>query len=207
MRTAIYARVSTQDQHCEMQLRELREYVKRRGWKKAGEYVDEGISGTRASRPALDKLMLDASEHRVDCIIVWKLDRFGRSVLHLSEQLAKLASYDVRFIATTQSIDTDASNPTSRLLLHILSAVAEFEREMIRERTTAGVRRAIAAGKKVGRPKRIYRRDKVLELRNAGKSWRAIAAELGVPFSTIRGCAKTPPATSPRKSRKQTPKK
>src|SRR5947209_18807258 len=101
MRTALYARVSTTDQDCEIQKRELLEYIARRGWIVAGEYVDSGFSGAKASRPALDKLMLDAGKRKFDCLVVWKIDRFGRSVLHLNQHLAALDSYGVRFIATT----------------------------------------------------------------------------------------------------------
>ena len=126
MKTVIYARVSTTDQNCEMQVGELREYVSRRGWESAGEYVDTGISGSKASRPALDKLMAGAARRAFDCVLVYKIDRFGRSVLHLSQQLAALTSYGVRFIAVSQGIDTDASNPSSRLMLTILAGVAEF---------------------------------------------------------------------------------
>jgi len=118
-------------------------------------------------------------------VVVWKIDRFGRSVLHLSQQLAALTSYGVRFIATTQSLDPDEKNPTSRLLLQILASVAEFEREMIRERTLSGIRAAQAAGKVVGRPKRIFRRDEVVRLRDIeGLSWRAIGKKLGIPAMT-----------------------
>ena len=122
-----------------MQLKELREYCERRGWTISGEYVDTGWSGAKASRPELDRIMYDAGMHRFDAILVWKLDRFGRSVLNLSEQLARLNSWGIRFLATSQALDTDASNPTSRLMLHILASVAEFEREMIRERVSAGL--------------------------------------------------------------------
>ena len=182
---AIYARVSTTDQNCEMQLRELREYISRRGWKNAGEFVDTGFSGSKVSRPALDRLMAHAAQHKFDCIVVYKIDRFGRSVLHLNQQLASLTSYGVRFIATSQSLDTDEKNPTSRLLLQILASVAEFEREMIRERTLSGIKAAQAAGKIVGRPKRIFRRDEVLRLRDEeGLSWRAIGTRLGIPAMT-----------------------
>ena len=100
--------------------------------------------------------MADAAKRKFDCIAVYKIDRFGRSVLHLNQQLAALTSYGVRFIATSQSLDTDEKNPTSRLLLQILASVAEFEREMIRERTLSGIRAAQAAGKVVGRPKRVF---------------------------------------------------
>lgn len=205
VKTAIYCRVSTTDQNCEMQLRELREYVSRRDWKIAGEYIDTGFSGSKASRPALDRLMKDASQRKFDCLCVYKLDRYGRSVLNLNQQLAALTSYGVRFIATTQSLDTDEKNPTSRLLLQILASVAEFEREMIRERTLSGIRAAQAAGKHVGRPKRIFRRDEVVRFRDEeGLSWRAIGQKLGIPAMTALdsyrqspACTETVPAEKP----------
>ena len=185
MRCAIYARCSTSDQTCEMQLHELREYTARRDWRNGGEYVDIGFSGSKASRPALDRLMSDAAKRKFDCIVVYKIDRFGRSVLNLNQQLAALTSYGVRFIATSQSLDTDEKNPTSRLLLQILASVAEFEREMIRERTLSGIWAAQAAGKVVGRPKRVFRRDEVGRLRDVeGLSWRAIGKKLGIPAMT-----------------------
>src|SRR6202162_1558704 len=107
VRCVLYARVSTTDQNCEMQVRELREYAVRRGWMISAEYIDTGFSGAKSSRPALDRMMHDAAQHRFDCIVVYKIDRFGRSVLHLNQQLATLTSYGVRFIATSQSLDTD----------------------------------------------------------------------------------------------------
>jgi len=168
-----------------MQLRELREYISRRGWKNAGEYIDTGFSGAKASRPALDRLMADAGQHKFDCIAVYKIDRFGRSVLHLNQQLAALTSYGVRFIATSQSLDTDEKNPTSRLLLQILASVAEFEREMIRERTLSGIKAAQAAGKIIGRPRRVFRRDEVVRLRDQESlSWRAIGKKLSIAAMT-----------------------
>jgi DNA invertase Pin-like site-specific DNA recombinase len=206
--TAIYARVSTSDQNCEAQLKELREYVARRGWSIAGEFIDSGFSGAKASRPALDSLMKAAALRKFDCVAVFKLDRFGRSVLHLSQQLATLENYGIRFVAISQGLDTDASNPTSRLLTGILSCVAEFERELLRERTLSGIRAAQAAGKHVGRPKRIFRRDEVVRLRDEeGLSWRAIATKLNIPtmtavaahrdFHAEAGCTETAPAKMP----------
>ena len=168
-----------------MQLRELREYAERRDWKVVREYVDKGWSGAKASRPELDRLMKDAGEHRFDCVLVWKLDRFGRSVMNLTQQLLTLNSQGVRFIATTQSLDTDQANPTSRLLLHILAAVAEFEREMIRERVKSGMKAAKHRGVKCGRPKLVFDRGKIPEMHRAGASVRTIAAKLGVGVGTV----------------------
>src|SRR5512133_2636849 len=118
MNAVIYARVSTTDQSAEMQVRELREYATRRGWTITAEYFDTGWSGAKASRPELDRLMRDASLHRFDSVLVWKLDRFGRSVKNCVEGIERLKSAGIRFIAVSQSIDTDESNPTSRLMLH-----------------------------------------------------------------------------------------
>lgn len=185
MRAAIYARVSTVDQNCELQLRELREYTQRRGWTITGEYVDRAWSGAKASRPELDKIMRDASLHRFDAILVWKLDRFGRSVLNLSEQLAQLNSWGIRFLATSQSLDTDQSNPTSRLLLHILAAVAEFERELIKERVKAGMAAAKHRGARIGRPKAVFDRQLAVDMRKSGASVRAIASYLGVSVGSV----------------------
>jgi DNA invertase Pin-like site-specific DNA recombinase len=202
MRCAIYARVSTTDQDCSLQLTELRHYVKARGWELAGEYVDTGWSGAKASRPQLDRLMGHARSRKVDCILVWKLDRWGRSVSNLVSSLQELAGLGVRWIATTQNLDTDQHNPVGTLLMHMLAAVAEFERSMIQERVKAGVTeyaRAYKAGQvgttrhsksgkdlPAGRPKRIFRRDEAEKLRKLGHSWRAIAKHLRVSASTIR---------------------
>jgi DNA invertase Pin-like site-specific DNA recombinase len=130
MIAAIYARVSTQDQSCQSQLLELREYAARHNWQVA-EYVDIGWSGAKASRPELDRLMQDAALRRFDVVMVWKLDRFGRSVRNCLDGIEALRAHGVRFLSVSQSIDTDESNPTAKLLLHVLASVAEFEREMI----------------------------------------------------------------------------
>ncbi len=195
MRAAIYARVSTSDQHNEIQVRELTEYIARRGWEPVGVYQDQ-MSGAKARRPGLDALMADARLRKFDAVIVWKLDRFGRSLVNCVAGIQELTSLGVRFIAVSQGLDTDESNPTSRLLLHILAAVAEFERELIRERVTAGVRAAKAKGKQLGRPKRVFRRDEAERLRAEGWSWRKIAAELDVPVTTVvEACRPIPSAT------------
>lgn len=184
---ALYARVSTKDQNCDIQLAELREWCMRHKWTIYREYVDKAVHGDTASRIELDKMMEAARAKMFDAVVVVKLDRFGRSVLHLTRAINKLDGYGVRFIATSQNIDTDRSNPTSRLLLHILAAVAEFEKSLIQERTTAGVRAAIARGVRVGGPIKIFDRAIADRLHDQGKSLRAIAVELGVPFSTLRG--------------------
>lgn len=119
-------------------------------------------------------------------MLVTKLDRFGRSVMNLNNHLALLASAGVRFVATSQGIDTDASSPMSRLMVQLLAAFAEFERELIRERVKSGQAAARARGKHCGRPKRIFRRDLAASMRAEGKSWRVIARDLGVPVSTVR---------------------
>ena len=202
MRAAIYARVSTTDQNCELQLAELREYALRREWEIVGEFVDTGWSGAKASRPEFDRLMDGVVMREFDAVLCWKLDRFGRSLLNCLSSLQQLQAHGVRFIATTQNIDTDESNPASRFLLHVLIAAAEFERELIRERATAGLNRyreQYAAGKvgretrsrsgknlPVGRPRRVLDRQKVVELRDLGYSWRQIARRFGVGATTIR---------------------
>src|ERR1700722_11549786 len=204
MKAAIYCRVSTSDQNCEMQLRELREYLGRRGWESAGEYVDAGYSGAKASRPALDRLMKDARERRMDAVVVWKLDRWGRSLAHLVGSVQELSALGIRFIAVTQNIDTDGSNPMAPLLLHLMASFAEFERELIRDRVNAGIRNARAKGKQLGRPRRVFRRDEALAMRARGMSWRKIAAALGVPLATlVGGCSENPPAKRPGGAGKQ----
>jgi DNA invertase Pin-like site-specific DNA recombinase len=189
IRVAIYARVSTTDQNCEMQLTELREYCSRRGWHIQREYVDTGWSGAKASRPELDRLMKDARQRRFDAVLVWKLDRWGRSLVQSIQSIQELASLGIRFLAVTQNIDTGDDNPMARFLLNIFASFAEFEREMIRERVACGLRSAKAKGRRLGRPKRVFRRDEALRLRTEGKSWRAISRQLGIPVSTLMdGC-------------------
>ena len=168
MNAVIYARVSTTDQSAEMQVRELREYATRRGWTISAEYVDTGWSGAKASRPELDRLMRDAALHRFDAALVWKLDRFGRSVKNCVEGIERLKSAGIRFIAVSQSIDTDENNPTSRLMLHVLAAVAEFEREMIRERVCAGIKNARRNGTQLGRKRAVFDRKRAAESRPKG---------------------------------------
>jgi len=175
MKTGIYARVSTSDQTNAIQIRELKEYVERRGWSVAAVYQDQ-MSGAKASRPGLDQLMSDARVRRFDAVLVWKLDRFGRSLVHCVGAIQELQALGIRFIAASQGLDTDESNPASKLLLHILAAVAQFERELIHERVSAGMKAAKTHGTKtgnaIGRPRRIFNRDEVVRLRETGSRLR-----------------------------------
>jgi DNA invertase Pin-like site-specific DNA recombinase len=128
LRAALYARVSTTDQDCSQQLHDLREYAAARGWTVHGEYVDNGHSGAKDTRPALNRLMATARARKIDAILTWKIDRWGRSMPHFVASVQELRSLGVRFIAITQGIDTDESNPASKLMLNLLIAFSEFER-------------------------------------------------------------------------------
>lgn len=181
---ALYARVSTVNGHQdpEMQLRELREYASRRGWKIVGEYVDR-LSGSKESRPALNRLMADAKQRKFDVIVVWKLDRFARSLKHLVVALAEFESLGVQFVSLRDNLDL--TTPSGRLMFQIIGAMAEFERALIQERVKAGLRNAKAKGRTLGRPRRIVDAHKIAALRAQGASWRTISDELGVGTATL----------------------
>ena len=189
MRVAIYARVSTLNhgQSPEMQLSELREYIARRGWTLAGEYVDAGISGAKDSRPQLDRLVADAHRRKFDVVAVWKFDRFARSVSHLLKALETFQALGIEFVSLTEGVDT--STPTGRMIFTVLGAVAELERSLIRERVKAGLRNAKAKGKHVGRPRLTLDRLEIARLRALGMSWLKISDKLGVGEGTVRRAA------------------
>ena len=153
MRSAIYARVSTFDQEPENQLAEIRRFVSARGWTPTNEYVDRGISGAKDRRPALDALVTDARRRRFDVLVVWRLDRLGRNLRHLIRLLEELQALGIAFVSLNEGID--ATTPAGKLQMHILGAIAEFERERIRERVVAGLRRARAQGTRLGRPRKV----------------------------------------------------
>src|SRR6202162_4510257 len=184
MRVAIYARVSTANngQDPTMQTRELREYCDRRGWTVAGEYVDIGISGTKEKRPELDRLMQDAHRRRFDAVVVWKFDRFARSVSHLLRALETFKAQGIEFVSFSEQLDT--STPAGKLVFTVLGAVAELERSLIVERVKAGLRNARAKGKRLGRPRKIVDTKRIATLRAKGVGWKRIAAELGVGVGT-----------------------
>ena len=183
MRAAIYARVSTVDQKYEMQLTDLRGFVARCGWELV-DYLEKESSAK--ARPIFDQLMRDAALHKFDVVVVWKLDRFARSMKQFIDSVLELDRLGIRFVSITQGIDTDKQSAIGKFLMHILAAFAELERSMIVERTKAGIAEAQRQGKHCGRPRRIWRRDKAWKLRAQGKSWRQIEKLLGIPQATIR---------------------
>jgi DNA invertase Pin-like site-specific DNA recombinase len=185
MRVAIYARVSTLNgQHPEMQLAELREFAARRGWEIVSEYVDEGVSGSKESRPALNRLMTDAHRRQFDAVLVWKIDRFGRSLKHLVNALADLDAYGVAFISLRDNLDL--TTPTGRLMFQVVGAMAEFEKALIQERVKCGLKNARANGQQLGRPRRVVSNDQLLRLKAQGASLREIATKLGIGYGTVR---------------------
>src|SRR3984885_6664350 len=182
---ALYARVSTlNNQDPEMQLAELREYAARRSWQIVEEFTDQGVSGCRESRPGLNRLMSDACRRRFDAVLVWKIDRFGRSLKHLVNALAELAALGVAFISLRDNLDL--STPSGRLMFQIIGAMAEFERALIQERVRAGLRNARAKGKRLGRPRVQVDVSRIAFLRAQGRTWAEIVAELGIGKGTAQ---------------------
>ena len=180
MRVGVYARVSTHDQTAENQLLELRRYVEARGWT-AVEYVDQGVSGAKDRRPALDQLVADVRRHRVDGVVCWRLDRLGRNLRHLVLLLDDWQARGVAFVTLGEGIDT--STPAGRLVAGVLGSIAEFERCRIQERIHAGLARAKAQGKRLGR----RRSPAMRELETCqGLSHSDAAQRLGVSVATIK---------------------
>ena len=184
MRVAMYARVSTLNgQSPETQLVELREYVARRGWEIIGEYVDAGVSGSKDSRPSLNRLMAHAHQRRFDAILVWKLDRFGRSLKHLVTAIAELEALGVTFVSLKDN--WDLSTPSGRLMFQIVGAMAEFERELIRERIKAGMRRRKLEGYSLGRAPLIVDHQSLVRDRLSGMSLTNVAKKYGVSRASV----------------------
>ena len=186
LRAALYARVSTTNhgQDVGLQLEELRQLAQQRGWTIVGEFVDEGVSGTTTSRPALDAMLDAARRGKLDLIVTWKLDRLGRSLQHLPQVLDDLTAHRVGFVAARDA-GIDTTSPQGRLLLQLLGAFAEFERAMIRERVIAGVSRAQAAGTHCGRPRRELDLRAAKLLLQQGQSVRQVAEMLAIPRGTL----------------------
>ena len=183
---AVYARVSTTDkgQDAENQLRELREYCTRHDWGILIEYVDS--ASAIKNRPAFNQLLQDAASRRFDVLLVWKIDRLARSMSQFVATIQLLDFNGVRFISTTQGIDTDIANPASRLLMNVIASMAEFERALISERVKSGIARRQAKGLSFGGRKRIIVDAKeIYDLRSEGLSLRDIATRLKLKKSTV----------------------
>jgi putative DNA-invertase from lambdoid prophage Rac len=175
MKFALYARVSTVDknQDPELQLKDLRTYATARCWQIYDEYVDIGQSGSKTSRPELDRLIEDAKKRKIDGILVWRLDRFGRSLKHLVNTLDDLGSIGVTFVSYHENIDV--TTPSGKLFFHMIAAIAEFEKDLIRDRVKAGLANAKAKGIVLGRPGAPFKIEKITKLRSQGLSIRDIA--------------------------------
>ena len=186
-KVGLYGRVSTTDkgQDPELQLKDLRAYANARGWKVFGEYVDKGESGAKDRRPQLDRLMEDARKRRIDGILVWKLDRFGRSLKSLVTTLEELRALGIQFVSYTENLDF--STPAGRAMANLIGVFAEFERDLIRERVRAGIQNAKSKGIRVGRRPLIDEKllRTVKDRRDKGMSIRGISKELGLSKSLV----------------------
>jgi DNA invertase Pin-like site-specific DNA recombinase len=183
---AIYARVSTlKGQDTVMQTRELKEYCDRRGWKVAGEYVDVGFSGAKDSRPELNRLMADAHRREFSAVIVWKFDRFARSVSHLLRALETFRALGIEFVSLTEQVDT--TTPVGKMIYTVLGSVSELERGIISERCRAGIRNARAKGKRIGRPPlRDFSQDEREQIRAARQKDQASVRQLAIRHQTTQ---------------------
>ena len=197
MKVALYARVSTHDQTADNQLLELRQYVAARGWNAIEEYVDHGVSGSKDRRPALDQLVTDVRRHKVQAVVCWRLDRLGRNLRHLVLLLDEWQSRGVAFVTLGEGIDT--STPAGRLVAGVLASIAEFERARIQERIHAGLARARAQGKRLGRPRTVALpagTPKMLTVHAAAGQWKVSKSTAARRLATgwTPGVGKTPAA-------------
>jgi DNA invertase Pin-like site-specific DNA recombinase len=186
-RAAIYVRVSTDKQTVENQIRELRQIAERRGWEVIQEYRDAGISGAkgRDGRPGLDQMLKDAQRRRFDVVMAWAIDRLGRSLIDLLGTIQTLEACGVDLYLDQQSIDT--TTPAGRLMFQVTGAFAEFERSMIRQRVHAGLKRAVEAGKQLGRPRIAPVLEKRIQSQlRANKGILKVAKECGVGTGTVQ---------------------
>jgi DNA invertase Pin-like site-specific DNA recombinase len=188
-RCAIYARVSTADQTCENQLLELRRFAAARGWDPV-EYVDSGVSGAKERRPQLDAMMAAVRSRKVDAVIATKLDRLARSVHHLVAMGQEFQELGVDLVVLDQAIDS--TTPSGRLLFHVLASIAEFERDLIRDRVIAGLKRAKAQGVRIGRPRVLVDLRRARTLLAEGRSLRQVAKVLELAPSTLAAATRRP---------------
>lgn len=184
-RAAIYARVSSNNgQNPEMQLEEVRRYCGRRELTIVREYVDKGISGAKEHRPALDQLIADCRRRTVDCVVVYRYDRFARSLRQLVNALEEFRALGIDFVSLHEGVDT--STPNGRLVFGIFASIAEFERELIRDRVRSGIALAKSHGKRLGRPRVVVDRSRVATLRKEGRSWAEICDALDISKGTAQ---------------------
>lgn len=165
-----------------MQVREVREYCQRRGWDVVGEYVDGGVGGAKEQWPELNRLFAECHKRRVDAVMVYRYDRIARSLRQLVDALREFRAMGIEFVSLHEGVDT--STPNGRLVFGIFAGIAEFERELIRERVRSGLAAARARGKRIGRPRKSVDAAEVTRLRNSGATWRAVARRLGVSVGT-----------------------
>jgi len=194
---ALYTRVSTQDQSVDMQITELRRYCEQRGFQIFKEYSDQGISGTKDKRPALDELMSDAKKRKFDAVLCWRFDRFARSTKHLITALEEFRHLGIEFVSYQENIDT--SSPLGKAMFTIVSAIAELERNILLERVRAGLKRAKENGRILGRPKRLDLDVKELQkMRDTEKlSFRQIAKRVKACPATVYKSLKNPDRKNP----------
>ena len=184
MKVALYTRVSTQDQSVDMQTSDLKRYCEQRGLTIYREYCDQGISGAKDKRPALNELMEDARKRKFDSVLCWRFDRFARSTKHLITALEEFSHLKIDFISYLENIDT--SSPLGKAIFTIVSAIAELERSIILDRVRAGLRRAKENGKKLGRPKKLNLNiEELQKMREQGLSFSKIARRVGTCPATI----------------------
>jgi len=194
-KVAIYVRVSTKDQSVGMQLNDLERYSKERGLNIFKVYEDNGVSGTKETRPALGQLMDDARKRKFNVVLVWRFDRFARSTKHLVNALYEFRNLGIDFISYQENIDT--SSPLGEAIFTIISAMSKLERDIIAERVKGGLRKARANGKRLGRPESEVDTDKIVEYKKQGKSIREIAKEMGIHRSKVERTLKLSDSKTP----------
>lgn len=199
MKVARYIRVSRLDQNPELQADATLDLIQRRGWTLAETYVDHGVSGARVRRPQLNRLLADARRRRFDMLVVYRSDRLFRSLRDMIATLDDLAAMGVGYVSVSEPFDT--STPSGKLLLHLVSALGEFERSLLIERTKAGLQAAVRRGAKLGRPRVQVDVVRAAELRSEGRTFKEVAEELGVGVATLHRALATattaPTCTTP----------
>ena len=172
------------EQNASMQLDELRAYCARRQWSIVEEFVDEGVSGSKESRPALDRMLKAAKRRAFDAVLVYRYDRFARSLRQLVNALAEFDSLGINFVSLHEGVDT--STPNGKLVFGIFASIAEFERQLIIARTKSGMAAARKRGKVIGRPRVAVDAGQIRALRSQGKSWEAVSAQTGIKRATCQ---------------------